>query len=313
MNRLTMKYYVLLLAASTAFVLASCAGGNDGAIEASGTIEGTDIAISAEVAGRVREVRVAEGMRVRSGDTLVVIDDTDYKIQLRQAEAAAVAADAQYRLALEGARREDLTQAEAAYKSAETDYKRMKELLAAQTITQKQYDDAYTRYITLQQTYQKLARGLRPAEIEAARARRDQAAAQVDQLRKKVSDCSVVAPSEGTVTLKAVEPGELVMPGVRVMRLTYLDNVKLIIYVNEQRLGAITLGQPADVSIDGSDRVFSGRVTYISPSAEFTPKNVQTKEERTKLVFAVKIEVPNPDGVLKPGLPADARLRPSTP
>ncbi len=303
-----MKFQFMLLVAGIAVVLASCAGENGNLIEASGTIEGTDITISAEVAGKVREVRVSEGMRVRKGDTLVVIDDTDYTIQLRQAEANAAAAAAHYRLALEGARKEDLTQAEAAFKSAEMDYRRMKELLAAQTITQKQYDDAYTRYIAAQQTYQKLVRGLRPAEIDAAKARRDQASAQTDQLRKKVSDCYLLAPSEATVTLKGVEPGELVMPGRSVMRLTYLDNVKLIIYVNEQRLGDIKLGQQADVSIDGSDRTFAGRVTFISPTAEFTPKNVQTKEERTKLVFAVKIEVPNRDGVLKPGLPADARL-----
>lgn len=304
-----MKWHIILLSvAGIAFVLASCSGENGKAIEASGTIEGTDITISTEIAGRVRDVRVVEGVRVRRGDTLVIIDDTDYRLQLRQAEANAAAAAAQYRLALEGTRKEDLAQAEAAYKSAETDYHRMKELLAAQTITQKQYDDAYTRYVAAQQTYQKLERGLRPAEIEIARARRDQALAQADLLRKKVSDCYILAPSEATVTLKGVEPGELVLPGRSVMRLTHLDIVKLVIYVNEHQLPNITLGQPADVSIDGSEKTFSGRVAYISPTAEFTPKNVQTKEERTKLVFAVKIEVPNPDGALKPGLPADARL-----
>jgi len=125
-----------------------------------------------------------------------------------------------------------------------------------------------------------------------------------------VRDCAITAPTRGTITLRAVEPGELVGIGTNVVRLTYLDKVKLTIYVNEAELGRIALGEKADVSIDSFDkgRTFPGTVVYISPVAEFTPKNVQTKEERTKLVFAVKMEVANPDGALKPGLPADARI-----
>ncbi|MEO8168349.1 MAG: efflux RND transporter periplasmic adaptor subunit, partial [bacterium] len=237
------------------------------------------------------------------------IDDADYQIQLRQAEANANAADAQYRLALEGSRKEDILQAEAVFKAAETDYKRMKELLAQQTITQKQFDDVYARYVSAQQTYEKLVRGLRKNEIDVVLARREQAAAQADQLRKKVRDCSIVAPSAGIVSLKPIEVGEFVTIGSNVLRITYLDKVKLMIYVNEQQLGNVKLGQTADVTIDSNpDTPHEGRVVYISPNAEFTPKNVQTKEERTKLVFGVKIEIENKDGVLKPGLPADAKL-----
>ncbi len=291
------------------FILAGCSGTNKNVIEASGIIEGTDINIAAEVAGKVKEIRVEEGKRVARGDTLLIIDDADYQIQLRQAEANANAADAQYRLALEGSRKEDILQAEAVYKAAETDYKRMKELLAQQTITQKQFDDVYARYVTAQQTYEKLVRGLRKNEIDVVLARREQAAAQADQLRKKVRDCSIVAPSAGIVSLKPIEVGEFVTIGSNVLRITYLDKVKLMIYVNEQQLGNVKLGQTADVTIDSNpDTPHEGRVVYISPNAEFTPKNVQTKEERTKLVFGVKIEIENKDGVLKPGLPADAKL-----
>ncbi len=288
--------------------LIGCSGNGNNTIEASGTIEGTDINIGTEVSGKVREVRVTEGDRVAQGDTLVIIDDADYQLQLRQAQANADAAEAQYRLAIEGSRKEDILQAEATYKMAEADYKRMKELLAQQSITQKHYDDVYTKYVSAQQNYEKLVRGLRKPEIDAARARRDQAAAQADLLLKKVHDCSIVAPSQGTITLKSVEPGEFVTVGANVIRVTYLDRVKLIIYVNEQQLGSVKLGQKAEVRIDGQEQSKEGTVTYISPVAEFTPKNVQTKEERTKLVFGVKIEADNKDGVLKPGLPADAKL-----
>jgi HlyD family secretion protein len=244
---------------------------------------------------------------VSAGDTLVLIDDTDYQIQLRVALANQKAAEAQYRVAAEGSRKEDILQAEAAFKSADKDFKRMKELLASQTITQKQYDDAEARFISAQQTYDKLVHGLRVEEITAVRARRDQAAAQADQLKKKVRDCHVLAPSAGVVTLIAVEPGELVGPGSNLVRITYLDKVKLTIYVNEEQIGNIRLGQKATVTTDAGG-AFEGRVIYKSPIAEFTPKNVQTKEERTKLVFGVKILIDNPEAKLSPGIPADASI-----
>ncbi len=289
--------------------LAGCSGNNTSIIEASGTIEGTDVSIGTEVAGKVRDVRVDEGTQVHKGDTLVLIDDEDYRIQLRQAVANLASFESAYRLAVEGSRREDIVQAEANYQSAEADYRRMKELLASQTVTQKQYDDAYARFISAQQTFEKLQRGSRPEEIAGARQRRDYADAQVDLMRKKVRDCAVLAPSNGTVTLRAIEPGEVVSIGTNVLQLTYLDEVKLTIYVSEPEYGRIRLGQQADVSIDSAPgRVFEGKVIYLSPDAEFTPKNVQTKDERTKLVFAVKIQVRNPDGTLKPGLPADAKV-----
>lgn len=291
-------------------LLNGCSGNSKDVIEASGTIEGTDVNIGTEVAGKVKELRVDEGSRVGKGDTLALIDDTEYQIQLRQASANLASFESAYRLAVEGSRKEDILQAEAAYTAAKADYQRMKDLLASQTITQKQYDDVYARYVGAEQTYEKLKSGLRPEEINGARVKRDYAAAQVDLLRKKVRDCAILAPSAGTVTLRGVEPGELVTMGASLLRVTYLDKVKLTIYVSDADLGRVKLGQKAEVSIDSFDKAkpFEGDVVYISPTAEFTPKNVQTKEERTKLVFGVKIEIDNPEGALKPGLPADARI-----
>jgi HlyD family secretion protein len=305
-----MHRFIISTIATLLVVFAGCGNNDKGVIEASGTIEGTDINISSEVAGRVREVRVNEGTSVKPGDTLVIINDEEYQLQLRQAEANLASFESAYRLSVEGSRHEDIVQAEAAYRTAETDYQRMKELLDSQSVTRKQYDDAYTRYVAAQQTYTKLKAGLRPEEITGARVRREGAAAQVDLLKKRLRDCAIVAPASATVTLRSVEPGEFVGMGSNVVRLTHLDRVKLTIYVNEGELGHVSLGQSAEVSIDsfGPSRLFQGSVVYISPVAEFTPKNVQTKEERTKLVFAVKIEIPNPDGALKPGLPADARI-----
>jgi HlyD family secretion protein len=301
---------MLIILVCTASLLGGCSGTNGNTIEASGTIEGTDVDVGMEAAGRVTGVRVDEGTRVRIGDTLVTVDDTDYRIQLRQAVANLESFEAQYKLAREGSRKEDIVQAKAVYDAAEADYQRMKGLLASQTITQKQYDDVYARYVSAQQTYEKVRAGLRPEEITSARVRCDYATAQVDLLRKKVHDCVLCSPTIGIVTLRSIEPGELVGVGTNVLRITYMDRVNLMIYVNEQDLARVKLGQEAEVSVDGfPGKTFPGKVVYLAPSAEFTPKNVQTKEERTKLVFGVKIEVENPDGALKPGLPADARLR----
>jgi HlyD family secretion protein len=300
---------ILLLIIAAGGLFGGCLRDDNETIEASGTIEGTDVTVSAEVGGKILEVRVEEGSHVIKGDTLVTVDDIDFQIQLRQQLANKDAADAQYQLAVEGSRREDIAYAEATFKNAEADYMRMKDLLASQTITQKQYDDAFARYVTAQQTYEKVLRGLRPAEIRVARARRDQTAAQVDQLRKKVNDCRVLAQTNGTVTLRAVEPGELVTAGANLLRITYLERVKLTLYVGEAQLGKVKLGQLARIRVDSyPNKAYDGKVVYISPVAEFTPKNVQTKEERTKLVFGVKIEADNPDGALKPGMPADAQI-----
>jgi HlyD family secretion protein len=300
----------LLLICTAAAVFAGCGNNHGKVIEASGTIEGTQVNIGSEVAGRIRAVRAQEGARVTAGDTLLLIDDTEYRIQLRQAAANEQAYDNGYRLAAQGSRKEDVVQAEAAYDAAEKDHRRMADLLPTKTVTQKQYDDAYARFVAAEQSYRKVKTGLRPEEIATARGRWEQAAAQADLLKKKIQDCVVRAPIDATVTLRAVEPGELVGFGTNVFQLTSLDRVKLTIYLNETDIGRIRLGQAARVAIDAfaEGKTVQGSVVYISPSAEFTPKNVQTKEERTKLVFAVKIEIPNPDGALKPGLPADAAI-----
>lgn len=112
------------------------------------------------------------------------------------------------------------------------------------------------------------------------------------------------------MTHKAVEAGELVTPGATVVTLVDLDSVHVMIYVTEKELGRVRLGDAAEVKIDAfPDKAFAGKVTYISPEAEFTPKNIQTKEDRVKLVFGVKVEIENREGLLKPGLPADAVIR----
>jgi len=302
-----MKNTVLL---GIMIIVTGCSSSNDKEISASGTIEATEVTVSAKVGGEVIRLLVDEGSSVKTGDTLAVIDPTDYLIQLKEAEANVAAMEAQYKLTLRGAREEDILQAEANFKNAESDLKRMEELWASKSITQKQLDDARTRFTVAQQAWEKMKRWSRPEEIITTRARRDQARAQLESIKKKIQDCAITAPIGGTVTQKAVEQGELVVPNAPLFRISRLEKLNLMIYVSEQELGRVKLGQQAKVQIDTyKEKTFPGRVVYISPIAEFTPKNIQTKEDRTKLVFGVKLEVDNQEGILKAGMPADAYLQ----
>jgi HlyD family secretion protein len=304
-----MKNITLFLLPVVLFV-AACTGGGDTLVTSTGTLEATEIRVSSQIAGVVLNVRVDEGSPISAGDTIAVIDSTEWSYQWRQASANLRAAEAQLRLAIEGPRREDLRQAEASFDNAQNDLRRMEELFGSHTVTEKQLEDARTRFTVAEQTLEKLKRGSRVEEIDLARARRDQAAAQAGSMRKKLSDCVLIAPAGGTLINRLVEPGEFVGPGTAVAVIADLGRLELKVYVPESTVPKIKLGMQADITIDAfQNRTYTGTVVYISPQAEFTPKNIQTEEERTKLVFAVKIVIQNPDGTLKAGIPADVSLQ----
>lgn len=155
------------------------------------------------------------------------------------------------------------------------------------------------------------ATGSRQVRIrqEAARlaaAQRKAAEETIRLLEQQISDTEIRAPFAGTVTHKVAENGEVVSPGAPIVTLANLATATLTIYVSGDDLARVRLGQTVRVRVDGETRDFDGTVAYISPNAEFTPRNIQTREERVKLVYAVKVTLPNPDGVFKPGMPADA-------
>lgn len=302
----------------------SCSDNRVRDITATGTMEATEVNVASKVGGQLQKRLVEEGDTVKQGDTLAIIDHSTLDLQLQQAVASADQADAQLRLLLNGARPEDIQQAEeglnqaqANLKIAQDDFGRMQDLFSAKSVTQKQRDDAQARLTVTQAQYnsalqalKKMRQWARPEEIRSARAKLVQAKAFADVLKKTISDCYVVAPMSGTITHTPWEPGELVGQGATMATVSRLDKMNLMIYVTEIELGRMKLGQSAEVRIDAyPKRVYRGQVIYISPVAEFTPKNVQTKEDRVKLVFGIKIEVQNPDHSLKSGLPADATLK----
>lgn len=296
----------IILVYASIFVLIGCSGNNNDVIKATGTIEAVEITLSAQSGGQIKRIIADEGNDVRIGDTLLIIDDADWQFQYEQARAGYEMAEAQYRLTLKGAREEDIIQAEANFKNAQSDLNRMEELFRAKSISEKQLDDARTRFTVSQQIWEKMKRGSRTEEITTARAKRDQAKAQMALLQKKVNDCKVTSPISGTIIKRFMEQGELAGTGMALYRIADYSFMKITIYVSEVDLPKIQLGQKAIVQIDAFPKKdFEGKVIFISSTAEFTPKNIQTKDERTKLVFGVKISVPNPDNILKSGIPAD--------
>lgn len=310
-------FYLLL----TAFLSFSC--GSDSAIETSGTLEGKDIAISSQVVGVILKINSQEGTYVKKGATILTIDSTEYVLQLKQAEALLAQAKGQYELAKKGARSEDVSSAKEAVEtakanaeSAKKDYDRFSELYKTNSITSKAYDDAKTRFVMADgqykqvlENYKKLTTGSRPEELEIAKGRYEQALAQVNLMKKKTADCLIKAVSDGYLTKISVEEGELVNMGAQVARLTDLSEMTMKIYVKETELGLVKLGLPVSVFVDSfPDSALNGKVTYISNSAEFTPKNIQSKDDRVKLVYEVKLSLPNPNQQLKAGMIGDVRI-----
>ncbi len=324
MTRTHFKHSLQILFIAAAIALYGCGGGNKNGLTASGTIETTEVNLAPKSPGQLILLKVDEGSIVKAGDTIAVIDTTTYAINYRQALNAASQAEAMMREQIKGSRREDIDQAEALaaqadanYNDAQTNFARMKDLFAAGAATKKQFDDAQSQLNETQaalnaahQTFEKFKSGSRSEDIDAARAHYEQLVQQANLALQSLRDCYVVSLVNGTVTHKVSNQGEMIGSNATIVTVSVVDPVKLTIYVSDKDLGKVKLGQHADVTIDTyKDRKFNGEVIYVSPDAEFTPKDVQTQEDREKLVFAVKILVPNPDGTLKPGMPADAAIQ----
>jgi HlyD family secretion protein len=305
-------------------------------LRVSGHVEATEVQVAAEVGGRILELRPAEGERVSAGDVVARLDTRDAELQIQRARAERAAADAQLRLLLAGARQADIRQAEsqaaagraeaaaiaAEVKAAEADLQRFEALLRANAGSVKQRDDAQARLDVArereraarqqaqaaEEAVTRLRSGARPQEVDAGRAQVAAVDARIAMLEKSIADASVVAPAAGIVTQRLVEPGEVVGPGTPLLVVTDLDRAWANLFVPEPLVPRVRLGQGATVLTDAGGPGLPGTVTYVSPRAEFTPRNVQTADERSKLVYRIKVSVDNSAGVLKQGMPVDAEL-----
>ena len=293
-----------LAALGAALLLAACGG--DPEPDAFGNFEAIEVVVAAQTSGQVREFTPAEGMRLERDAVVALIDTTQLALEQRQLEAQSAAA---------GARRgevgEQLAGLAVQREIARRTYERTRRLHAQQAATAAQLDQAERDYRTL------------GAQIDAARAQREgvrldetATAARVDRIRDQIAKSSVANPEAGTVLATYVRAGEIVQPGQPLYRIADLDTLELRAYVTGAQLASVRIGASADVRVDhgdGSLVTAPGTVTWISPSAEFTPTPIQTRDERADLVYAIKLRVANPDGAFKIGMPADVTFASDAP
>lgn len=299
--------------------------GDTGTLSVTGTVEATQVDLSAKVTGRVVELLVREGQPVERGQLLARLDDTELAAEVRRAEAALATAEAQLRDLLAGPRQQEIEQARAALRNAsvtrewtERELRRARELFGKDLVAAQEVDRARQAYevavaneVAARERLALVEAGPRPHEVEAARARVAEARATLALAQARLAETRLLSPITGLVLRKNVEMGETVNPGVSVLTLMDPQDLWLRAYVPEVDIGRVKIGQEARITVDAyPGRAFAGTVSEIASEAEFTPKNVQTKKERVNLVFRIKIAIRNPNGVLKPGMPADAEILP---
>ena len=289
-------YRGVLIAATT---LAACRG--EKGPDAYGNVEAIEVVVGSQVAGQLESFTPKEGNTLSTGDVVAVVDTSALMLQLQQAIAQRSAS---------ASRIEEVTRQigvlETQRAIAQRAYERMKRLYDQQAATAQQLDQAERDYRTL------------VAQIEAAGAQRQTATrdvaandAKTAQARDQLRRTRVVNPVSGTILATYTRKGEFVQLGQPLYKIANLDTVELRAYVDESQLGSVKLGRAVTVSVDsgaGTRRAFPGVVSWISARAEFTPTPIETRDQRTNLVYAIKVRVPNPGGVLKIGMPADLAL-----
>ncbi len=296
---------------------------DDGTMKLSGNIEVTECNIGFKVPGKIVKLNVDEGARVNKGDLLAELSSADVKALVDQMRAALEEAKVRLGELKSGSRHQEIGRARADAASVEAelvrarkDFERAEMLYNNGAISASRFDAARSAYETrlaqvksARQQQSLVEEGPRKEDIKAARLKVEQLAALLANTEEKLADTRLYAPITGVVFRKNVEPGEIVQPGAAVFVVGDLDHPWVKVYVKEDSLSLVKLGQKARITVDTyKDHYYDGTVTFISSDAEFTPKNVQTQEERVKLVFGVKVTVQNKNQELKPGMPADVRI-----
>ncbi len=292
-------------------------------IRVSGNIEITEAEVSFKIPGKVVERLVDEGERVTTGQVVARLD----RLELSQEKALRQAQVGSARAALAelqaGSRTEEIAQAQALLERAQADreraqdeFERQKRLYQREVISTREYDLARTtregaeakvresrEYLTL------VKKGPRQEKIDQARASLHAAEQVLAQAQTRLDYTVAVSPLTGMVLSKNIEPGEYVSPGTPVVTVGEVSQVFLRAYINETDLGRVKIGQKVQVTTDTfPGKHYEGRISFLAPQAEFTPKNIQTQKERVKLVYRIKVEIPNPQMELKPGMPADGEI-----
>ena len=301
----------------------------------SGTIETTQAKLSFQVPGRVVKVNVQEGQSVKKDQIIAQLDRIEYEARYDQARAnlsRAKKSKQQLETVLDINKKTlpaEVDRAEANVKTAtdnlkdaEKNYQRFEELFEKGVVSEKERDSMKLNFEVAQSKLAEAESSLKLAQgnlgrIDAAKQDVEVAVPQIDATKATAKQASIQldytllrSPMNGVVTSRNIEPGETVTPGREIITIADLSRVDLKIYVDETQIGKVKPNQEAEVTVDTfPGKVYNGVVSFVSPEGEFTPKIIQTKKERVKLVYLVKISIVNPNFELKSGMPADALLR----
>jgi HlyD family secretion protein len=294
------------------------------AILAAGTVEAREADLGFRTTGRIELISVDEGDRISKGQLLAVLDQQELAAALAAARARAEAAGATLEELTEGFRSEEIEQARAALRAAERrrldatrDLERAKNLYEDGAISEQALDDRETVATVAESEMQGaserlrlLESGTRSERISAQRASLAASEAEAERVEALLEYAQITAPNAGLITIRHREPGEIVSAGAAVLTLMNPDDRWVRIYVRADRVGRLSIGQTAMITADAyPKRTYTGRVVFIASEAEFTPRDVQTTEERVKLVYRVKVQIEGDSSFdLKPGLAADVRL-----
>ena len=283
-----------------------------------GNVDIREVNLGFRVSGRLAQVLLDEGDPVKSGALLATLDDSPNRLEVAQAQAQVGALRARAQWLEAGNRPQEIAQAravlrerEVAAANSERSYKRLEELFAAKTASVQDRDDAEAQYREAEarlnssrEQLNLLEAGFRAEEIAQAKASLAQAEASLASAQLRLEDTQLKAPSDGVVLTRAQEPGAILQAGATVLTVSLKEPVWVRAYVNEPDMGRIHPGMKVQLLCDSRpNEPYAGHVGYISPRAEFTPKNVETAELRTSLVYRLRIVVENPDDGLRQGMP----------
>lgn len=288
-----------------------------------GNVDIRDVNLSFRVGGKLAQVARDEGDAVKAGDIVARLDAEPYQRELAQAQGQAASLRARLALLQAGNRPQEIAQAraltrerEVTYANAERLYKRMEDLSATKAVAIQDRDDAEARYHEAEARLRSsreqqalLEAGFRTEEIAQAQANLAQAEAAQAAAELRLQDAALVAPSDGVVLTRAQEPGAMLASGATVLTVCLQNPVWVRAYISETDLGRIHPGMKVQVYTDAHpDKCYTGQIGYISPQAEFTPKNVETAELRTSLVYRLRVVMENPDENLRQGMPVTVRI-----
>jgi len=293
------KLLIALVTAAGVFMLMGCS--SEEKSDAYGQFEATETIVSSKTSGELLSFIADEGDQLKAGQQVGLVDTTQLQLRKEELESQLESTRSQ----IENINAQVAVQQEQ-LQTALTDLQRTQALFKDSAATQQQLDDIQGRVRTLRkqvdasQTQKESVR----AQIKATRSR-------INQLEQQLKDAHVLNPVKGIVLTSYVEPHEIVGQGQPLYQVANLDTLELRVYISGAQLPSVKLGQTVKVLVDKNaeeNQQLSGKVSWIASEAEFTPKMIQTKEERVTQVYAMKVKVPNPDGILKIGMPGEVNF-----